>query len=417
MRFTLSEQQTLIEDSALDFLTRTQDPGHRRYGNDADPLAPRLWPAFAEMGWLGLPLPEACGGFGGGAMDTGLLMRAFGRHGVNAPYHSGIVLAARLLAELGTVRQRAQWLPAIVDGERRIALAHDEPQCHSPWAARHTHAVREGTGWRLHGVKLLVAGGPGAHALLVSARMAGTDPGRHALFLLPLSSDATDSAAGLRLQTCRMADGAMAADVCLDGVRVGDEALLGVPDSGAGIGPIDLIDHIHDSAPALHRILAEGLIALCWEACGAMQAALNLTVSHTSQREQFGRTIASFQVVQHRLAEMAVCCEEAQAACELAAMRVDGGAPGVLAAASMAKSKVGRAARFVAQEAVQLHGAMGVSEALPVASLFRKLTQFQQQGGATAWHSAQLGARLLGSGGWRDSQTLLNATAMDTATL
>lgn len=411
MRFTLTEQQTLIENSALDFLSRTRDTAHRHYGSETDPVAPRLWPAFAELGWLGLPLPEAWGGYGGGVADFGLLMRVFGRHGVNAPYHGCILLAARLVAGLGTARQRAQWLPAIADGERRIALAHDEPQCHSPWAARHTRAVREGAGWRLHGAKLLAAGAPGAHALLVSVRLTTAETGRHALFLLPLSTDTTntvDRSDGLQLQACRMADGALAADIRLDGVYVGDEARLGATDASGDIAPLE------DAAPALHRILAEGLIALCWEACGAMQAALALTVAHTSQREQFGRTIASFQVVQHRLAEMAMCCEEALAACELAALRVDGGAPDVLAAASMAKSKVGRAARFVAQEAVQLHGAMGVSEELPVAGLFRKLTQFQQQGGATAWHNAHLGSRLLASDGWRDSQTLLPPQAMAT---
>ncbi len=393
MHLSLNEQQTLIEDSAQAFLAAEHGPAQRGYGSAGDALAPRLWPAFAEMGWLGLPLPESAGGFGGGAMDTGLLMRAFGRHGVNAPFHGNVLLAARLLAALGSAPQQAQWLPAIMAGERRVAFAHDESHTGDPWAPRQTCAMRvgDGDGWLLHGAKILAVGAPGADALLVSARL--PEPAQATgLFVVPLPSP------GLRLASCSMADGALAADVRMDGVRVGNDGLLDVADAG----------------PALERVLAEGLIALCWEACGAMQAALELTVAHTRQREQFGRPLSSFQVVQHRLAEMAVCCEEAQAACELAALRIDGGADDVPAAASMARSKVGRAARFVAQEAVQLHGAMGVSEELPVAALFRKLTQFQQLGGATAWHGARLGERLLATGGWRNSQTLLSPRSLAT---
>ena len=389
MHFSLTEEQQLLESSALAFLAKEYDP-------QAPVAAPELWQHFADMGWLALPLPEADGGFDGGAVETGVLMRAFGRHQVIAPYYGCILLAARLLAELGTADQREAWLPALMAGEKRIALAHDEPHRHAPWAPRQTCAVREGDGWRLTGVKVLAAGADGADALLVSARlphvphMQGANAS-HAVFLVSPQS------LGASSHACRTADGGSAADLYLEGVHVSDDARLGTAD---------------DATPVLHRILAEGLIALCWEACGAMQAALEQTVTYTSQREQFGQSISRFQVVQHRLAEMAVCCEEALAASELAALRGDGGAADVLAAASMAKSKVGRAARYVAQEAVQLHGAMGVSEEMPVAGLFRKLTAFQQQGGATAWHSAQLGQRLLESDAWRDSQTLLSARSV-----
>ncbi|ANH75817.1 acyl-CoA dehydrogenase [Ralstonia insidiosa] len=380
MHFSLTEEQQLLESSALAFLAKEYNP-------QAPMAAPELWQHFADMGWLALPLPEADDGFAGGAVDTGVLMRAFGRHQVTAPYYGCVLLAARLLAELGSADQRETWLAAVMAGEKRIALAHDEPHRHAPWAPRQTCAVRDGDGWRLTGVKVLAAGADGADGLLVSARLPDTPA--HAVFLVSPQS------LGLSLHNCRIADGGTAADLYLEGVHVSDDARLGTTD---------------DATPILHRVLAEGLIALCWEACGAMQAALEQTVSYTSQREQFGQSIAKFQVVQHRLAEMAVCCEEALAASELAALRVDGGAADVLAAASMAKSKVGRAARYVAQEAVQLHGAMGVSEEMPVAGLFRKLTAFQQQGGATAWHSAQLGRRLLASDAWRESQTLLSGS-------
>lgn len=429
MQLTLNEQQRLIEESALNFLSRQPDAAGPWYDARPESRWMPMWRAFAEMGWLGLPLSAEAGGFDGGAVETGLLMRAFGRHGINVPYHGGILLAARLLAALGTPAQRDRWLPGVIDGSRRLALAHDEAQCHDPWAPRATVARRDGTGWRLHGAKLMVLDGGGADALLVSARLDGegrgamplsnrdpkpdlkpdlkpdpnTDrnadpkPGTcgatHAVFLLPMRDT---QAQGLRLHRCHTVDGAAAADVWLDGVHVDADAMLGAADDS-------------DATPVLDRLLAEATIALCWEACGAMQAAFARTAAYTRQREQFGRPIASFQAVQHRLAEMAVCCEEAVAACELAALRVDAGlahAGTAIALAAMAKSKVGRAARYVSQQAVQLHGGMGVSEELPIAGLFRKLTRFQQQGGSPSWHAVQYGRAMLASGAWRDSRTL-----------
>ena len=429
MQLTLNEQQRLIEESALNFLSRQPDVAGPWYDARPESRWMPMWRAFAEMGWLGLPLPAEAGGFDGGAVETGLLMRAFGRHGINVPYDGGILLAARLLAALGTPAQRDRWLPGVIDGSRRLALAHDEAQCHDPWAPRATVARRDGTGWRLHGAKLMVPDGGGADALLVSARLDGEGRGAtplsnrdpkpdpqpdpkpdantdrnadpkpdtcgatHAVFLLPMRDT---QAQGLRLHRCHTVDGAAAADVWLDGVHVDADAMLGTAEGS-------------DATAVLHRLLAEATIALCWEACGAMQAAFARTAVYTRQREQFGRPIASFQAVQHRLAEMAVCCEEAVAACELAALRVDAGLahPGAaIALAAMAKSKVGRAARYVSQQAVQLHGGMGVSEELPIAGLFRKLTRFQQQGGSPSWHAAQYGRAMLASGTWRDSRTL-----------
>ena len=410
MQLTLNEQQRLIEESALTFLSRQPDVAGPWYDAKAESRWMPMWRAFAEMGWLGLPLPAEAGGFEGGAVETGLLMRAFGRHGINVPYHGGILLAARLLALLGTAAQRDRLLPAVMNGSRRLTLAHDEAQCHDPWAPRATVARRDGTGWRLHGAKLLVPDAGGADALLVSARIddegrgatPDTDRVRHAVFLLPMRDP---PAQGLRLHRCHTVDGAAAADVWLDGVHVDADALLGTAEAA-------------DATPVLHRLLAEASIALCWEACGAMQAAFERTAAYTGQREQFGRPLASFQAVQHKLAEMAVCCEEAVAACELAALRVDAGLrdeSDVVALAAMAKSKVGRAARYVSQQAVQLHGGMGVSEELPIAGLFRKLMRFQQQGGSPSWHAAQYGRAMLATGAWRDSRTLpsSNRTSAD----
>lgn len=383
MLLCLTEVQEMIESSVLEFLTNEYDFIKRARGLDADDgIAPRVWQSFADMGWLGLPVPESEGGIGGRAMESGLLMRAFGRHLVVEPYVNAVLLGTRLIAECGRAEQRAVWLPELVEGRRRVVLAHDERGVADPWAPRGTRALEQGGGFRIEGAKSMVAGAPGADGVLVSAR---TETGGHALFVVPLD------APGVTVAPCRTLDGGRAADLRFDDVYVDRSALLGEPVDASGV---------------LRQIIAEAVVSECWEACGAMQAALEQTAAYTQQRIQFGKSISSFQVVQHRLAEMAVCCEEALAACQLAALSVERDAASAVAAAAMAKSKVGRGARFVAQEAVQLHGAMGVSEELPIASYFRKLLAFAQRSGGTAWAGQRYGELMLLSDAWRDSRTL-----------
>jgi len=386
---SLTELQEMIETSVLEFLSHEYDFLKRANSLKAPhAIDPAIWRSFADMGWLGLPLSEADGGIGGRAMECGLLMRAFGRHLVVEPYLPSVLLGTRLLDALGNPAQREDWLPALADGSRRVVLAHEEAASNAPWAPRATKALQVDGGYVLAGSKSLVAGAPGADAVLVSARL---EAGDHALFILPLDTP------GLHATECRTLDGGRAADLRLDEVRLDAAARLG--DAG-------------DATPALQRVVAEAILGQCWEASGAMQAALEQTAAYTGERVQFGQPISKFQVVQHRLAEMAVCCEEALAACQLAAMRIDSDPASAQAMASLAKSKVGRGARFVAQEAVQLHGAMGVSEELAIASYFRKLLAFSQQAGGTAWHGERYGELMLDSGAFRVSQVLPNDTGV-----
>jgi alkylation response protein AidB-like acyl-CoA dehydrogenase len=382
---SLTELQDMIESSVLEFLTHEYDFLKRAASLTApNGIEPSIWQRFADMGWLGLPLDECDGGIGGRAMESGLLMRAFGRHLVVEPYLNSVLLGTRLLAELGGAEQRTRWLPALAEGSRRLVLAHDEMANGDPWAPRATRAMQDAGGFILDGKKSLVAGAPGADAVLLSARL---ERGEHALFILPLDTP------GLRVTACRTLDGGRAADLQLDQVKVDAAARLG--DGG-------------DAAPVLGRMLAEAVVSLCWEASGAMQAALEQTAAYTKERVQFGQPISKFQVVQHRLAEMAVCCEEALAACQLAALRIDRDPAAARVMAALAKSKVGRGADFVAQQAVQLHGAMGVSEELAIPSYFRKLLAFSQQWGGTAWHGERYGELMLDSNQYRVSQVLSN---------
>ena len=392
MHFSLTAEQHLIQASAQDWLLDNYSFRQREASIYRDGGAAIVWRAFAEMGWLGLPLAQATGGFGGGPLEAGLLMQAFGRHLVVEPLRACVLQAARLLALTGTQQQQDRWLPGLIAGEHRLAFAHAEPGDTLPWQPRRTLTQRQTNGWRINGRKLLVRGAVGAAQWLVSAR----DPDRDENDLLFLVDPQQH---GVRIDTYATTDGGSAADLIFDGVLLGSEALIGGPAGTAGM------------TPRLHQVIAESIIAHCWEATGAMQAVLEQTTAYTQQRQQFGQTLANFQVVQHRLAEMAVYCAEAQAACELAAMRmVQEPAAGKLLAA-MAKSKVGRAARFVAQEAVQLHGAMGVCEVMPVAATFRMLLAFAGEDGDPASHAALLGSELLASGRFACSQTLREEVA------
>lgn len=386
MRLTLTDEQSLIESSVRDFLAAEYGFTRRRRSVQAPHACePTVWRQFAEMGWLGLLVPGAAGGLGAGLLEAGLAMRAFGRHLVVEPYAASALLATPLLAAHGRPEQQSAWLPALVDGSQRAVFAHEELAAPLPWLPRATVARREGGGWVLRGRKQLVPGASGADLLFVSASLdAAGGPAQRIFAVRPGS-------AGLRVDAAVTADGAHAADLVLDDVRLSDADLLGEDT---------------DATTSLAVACARHLIALCWEAVGAMEALQEQTSAYAQQRMQFGQPLSQFQVVAHRLAEMAVCCVDALSACELAALRLDGGAtePEVLAA--MAKSKVGREARFVAQHGVQLHGAMGVTEELQVASWFRKLTVFGQQGGSTAAHGREFGLAMLRTAGWRESRTL-----------
>lgn len=380
MRLSLTEEQGLIQSSALDWLAGQYDFRQREAGLHRDGGSPQTWRAFAEMGWLGLPLPEAAGGLGMGLLEAGLLMQALGRHLVVEPVHATVLQAARLVALAGTPAQQAEWLPPLMAGVHRVALAHMEPCDRLPWGPRRTTASRSPDGWRLDGDKHQAIAAPGAARWIVSA--AEDDITR--LFLVDPAAE------GIRVDAYDTLAGGRDADIVFGGTAA---SLLGH-------------DNAHDAQAPLTQVLAEGLVALGWEATGAMQAALVQTTAYTQQRRQFGQRLSDFQVVQHRLAEMAVHCAEAQAACELASMRLALSPADGPELAAMVKNKVGRAARFVSQEAVQLHGAMGVCEELPIAATFRLLLAFAQQGGDVASHALHRGRSLRSTGDFARSQTL-----------
>lgn len=351
MDFALSEEQRLLRESAERFV-REQYPFETRRALAAseEGFSRAHWRQMAELGWLALPFSEDDGGLGGTAVDVMQLMEAFGRGLVLEPCLSSILLAGRMIAALGDDEQKAAHLPALIAGERLAALAFAEPQSRHDLACVATRAVREGEGWRLDGHKSVVLGGPAADLFVVTARVDGEED--LAAFLLPAD------APGLLLQGYPTSDGGRAADLLLEEVRLDARARLGA-------APV---------RPALEAVIDGATAAICAEAVGIMEAATAATREHLLTRQQFGRPLAAFQVLQHRLADMVVACEEMRSLMIAANLAVDGADAAERArAVSAAKAELGRRGTFVVAQAVQLHGGMGVSDELHIASFFKRL--------------------------------------------
>lgn len=371
MDLSYSSEQVMLRDSARRFLAENYPFDRRQAIAAGEGFDRALWSRFAELGWLGLPFAEENGGFGGGAVEIGILMEAFGRALVIEPWLPAVVLAGGLVERLGTAAQRESILLPLIAGDAIPAFAHQEREAGAHLAHVATRALRHGSSFRIEGRKTLVLGGPFADTFLVSARLSGrpTDPEGLSLFIVPAN------APGLRVTPYRLVDGSRAADLEVDGVVIDEDARLGGGD-------------VHD---AIEAAFDRATAALASEAVGAMDALLDATVAHAKQRVQFGKPLATFQALQHRMAEMAVKCQEARASALLATLSADAPRLTRVRGVSGAKAKIGRISRHVAQEAIQLHGAMGFSEELAVGSWFKRLFAIENLLGSTAHHLKRYG--------------------------
>jgi alkylation response protein AidB-like acyl-CoA dehydrogenase len=378
MDLTLSDEQRLLRESVDRFIAGTYDADHRRRAaNDPLGFSPEIWKQFADLGWLALPIGEAYGGLGAGAIETGILMEAFGRGLVAEPYLATVVIGASLISECGTEAQKQAILPGIADGSIYLAFAHSERAARFDLAHVETTARKTSDGWRLDGHKTAVLDGKAASQIIVSARVADGDgkAGKLCLFLVP------SGAAGLSLRDFPRLGGGRACNLDLAGVQLPADALLG--DGG-------------DVLPKIECVVDRALAALGSEAVGIMQIMFDMTLEYTKVRQQFGRPLSANQVIRHRLADMAMQCDEARSIALRAALMTDAKPVERGRAASGAKAKIGKCARFVAEQAVQLHGAMGVTEELDIGSYFKRLLAFDTMFGGSAHHyrrHAALGAR------------------------
>ncbi len=370
MNFDYSDEQQQLADSVRKYLANEYDFDKRKaILNSASGCSDAVWAAFAEMGLTAIGLPEADGGFGGGAVDLMAVMEACGEALVVEPLLDNVGLAGRLVARVGSAAQRAALLPGLIDGSARLAFAGNEPGARYSLAPVGTSARADGGGWVLNGEKCVVIGASSASRLIVSARTGG-EPGATdgvSLFIVD------PKAAGVTLNPSRTVDGLRTADVTFSNVVLAHDTLLGE----AG-GALPQIEEAVDFATALQ----------CADAIGAMKSANEATLDYLKQRKQFGVPIASFQVLQHRMVEMYICTEQARSMAILAAAKIDTATHPVerQRAVSAAKIKVADAARQVSQESVQLHGGMGMTEELKVSHTFRRLTMIAQRFGDADHH-------------------------------
>jgi len=363
MDFDLTKEQQQLGDSIQRFVAR-EYAFEKRKGilRSEEGMSREVWAHLAEMGLLALQVPEEHGGMGGAPIETMLAMNGVGRGLLLEPYLASAVVATTLLRELGSPAQQGELFPAMAAGERIVVLAHDEPGARYDLTQVSTKATRAGDGYALSGQKSVVVHAPSADLLLVSAR---TGSGV-SLFLVPWD------AKGVSLAAYRTLDGRRAADVTLSEVRVGREVLVGA--EGAAL---DVIVSVNDVAIA----------AACAEAVGALEALLQTTVEYSKSRKQFGVPIGTFQALQHRMVEMLIHVEQAKSMSYLASLRSDEKDLQARARVmSAAKVIVGRACRNVGQEAVQIHGGMGMTEEFHASHYFRRLAALELSFGDTEHH-------------------------------
>ena len=377
MDFTLSDEQRLLKDSVERLMAdRYAFDQRRSYGKEAGGWSPALWSHYAELGLLGLPFAEAYGGFGGGAVEIMLVMEAFGRALILEPYLATVVLGGTALRLAGNDAQKSATLPPVGEGRMTLAFAHGERQARYDLTDVLTTAKPTAHGWVLEGAKSIVAHGDGADRLIVSARIAGerNDPDGIGLFLVDARAN------GVARRSYPMRDGTRAAEISLSGVEVARADMLG--------------EH-GNAMPVIERVVEAGIAATSAEAVGAMEAMHAMTLEYLRTRQQFGKPIGQNQVLQHRAAEMLIALEQGRSMAMLAAMMVDEPDPVERAHnIAMAKVGVGQASRFVAQNAIQLHGGIGMTEEYAVGHYFRRVMVVEHMFGDPAHHLSRLADRV-----------------------
>lgn len=370
MNFNRTEQQQLLADSFERFVRKHYSFQERsRILASARGISDRIWNAFAEMGLLGMTISPEYGGFGSGAEDLVGVMETIGDALVVEPYLSTVCIGARLVSRAGTENLKQAILPAVSDGRMKMALAQLESGGRYDLGLVRTRARHAGDSWIITGEKRLVLQAPNADRLIVSARTSGADGDRDgiSLFLLDTRSP------GVVMKTFRTIDGMRGADVTFNNVEVGVDALIG-PEGGG--------------LPALEEAVDFATALLCAEALGAIKYANEATLEYVKTRKQFGASIGSFQVVQHRIVDMFISYEQVKSLVYLACAKVDenGDAEERRRIISAVKIRTADACRQVSQEAVQFHGGMGLTDELKISHTFRRLTMIAQEFGDVDHH-------------------------------
>jgi alkylation response protein AidB-like acyl-CoA dehydrogenase len=372
MDFNYSNEQLALQDTLRRFMDRDYGFERRReLARSALGFSAAAWTQYADLGLLSLPFPAEFGGLDGNAVDVMLVMEFVGRGLLLEPFLSTVVMCGGLIGDAASDELKRTMLPRIGAGEIKLALACYEAAGRYELAPVACAAVRSGDGWRLSGQKTVVLDAPSADYFLVSARTSGDaayDDGI-AVFLVGRE------AAGVSTFAYPTQSGGRAADVRLENVVVASDALVGAPEKGLAM---------------VERAVDRGIAALCAEAVGIITALNEATLNHLKTRKQFGVPIGNFQALQHRMADMFIAAEQARSMAVIAAVHADSGDAGARRRAiSGAKAYIGQAARLVGQQAVQMHGAMGVVDDLIVSHYFKRLTMIDMSLGDVDFHLAR----------------------------
>ena len=368
MDIQLTEEQELLRSSIQRFLREQYDFDERRKIVATDEgWSRKHWKSFAELGLCAAPFQESSGGLGGGSLATMIVMQEFGRSLVVEPYFETIVLAGGLIEDVASPEQRQEFLPKIMEGEAIWALAWAEGRSRYDFNNVTTTARRQGDKFVLSGTKAAVVGAPWADKLIVSARTSGGPRDRVGVSLFVVDRHSSN----LHLQSFKTIDGRRAAELTLMDVEVPAGQLLGIEGEGEA---------------ALEACRDRAIAALCAEAVGAMSVLNSATLEYSKARKQFGVALGSFQVLQHRMVDMFIALEESISLTQHLNLSLAAREPNGSKLASGAKSKVGNAARFVAEQAVQLHGGMGMSDELNVGHYFKRINSINVQFGDPTYH-------------------------------
>ena len=368
MDFSFTEEQTLLRNMVQSFVQDNYNFDARmKIVRSDDGMSREIWQQFAELGLLAAPFSEEMGGLDGGPIETMVIMEELGRGLVVEPYLPTIVLCGGILSRHGSDAQKEAHLPGIIGGEDIWALAYSEPQSRFNPADVLTSAKADGDGYVLNGTKAVVAAAPWANKLIVSARISGDQRDAEGLGLFIVEK----SANGVSTQDYPTVDGNRASEVTLENVTVGADALIG--EAGSGLALLD-------------EALDYGIGAVCAEAIGHMKMLNDATVEYCKTRKQFGVPIGSFQVLQHRMVDMFMEYEQSVSMTYMVNMKLVEGEAERKKAAAGAKVQIGKSGRFVGQQAVQLHGGMGMTEELNVGHYFKRLTVIDTQFGNVDHH-------------------------------
>lgn len=373
MNLHLSEEQQLLKDS----VERLMIEGYgfdrrRRYQLENPGFSEAMWRRYAELGLLGLPFSEAHGGFGGGAVETMIVMEAFGKALVIEPYFATVVLAGGVLRHGASESQKAELFAAIAEGRMKLAFADAEPQSRYDLFDVETQAKKDGDGWMLNGTKGLVLHGDAADRIVISARTAGDSRKKEGIGLFLLDANAP----GLTRRGYPTQSGQRAVETTLENVRATAADVIGDP---------------ADAFPVISRAVDEAVAALYAEAVGCFAEMQAITLSYLKTRKQFDATIGSFQVLQHRAVDMFVQLEQSRSMAMYATMMTgEGDATERERAISAAKVQIGQSASAIGQQSIQLHGGIGMTMEYSIGHYFKHVTTIDTLFGDADHHLRRL---------------------------